>query len=80
MKQNTGLYNGIDKNPDFYFVHSYSMECDDNFVSATCYYGKDFVAAMQKDNILAAQFHPEKSQLNGLRILRNFVTYTETKF
>jgi len=80
IKKPYPLFGNIAGDQNFYFVHSYSMECDDNFVSATCYYGKDFVAAMQKDNILAAQFHPEKSQLNGLRILRNFVTYTETKF
>jgi glutamine amidotransferase len=64
------------KNPTFYFVHSYRMVCDDNeIVIAECEYGIRFPAAVQKDNIFATQFHPEKSQKNGLILLENFVDW-----
>ncbi len=60
----------------FYFVHSYRMICDvSDDVAAACDYGGRFVAAIARDNIFAAQFHPEKSQDSGLHILRNFVEW-----
>jgi len=60
---------------DFYFVHSFHLECDDSYVAAKCNYGYDFVAAIKKENIFATQFHLEKSQHTGLRILENFVEW-----
>lgn len=61
--------------PDFYFVHSYHLKVTDpNDVIATCDYGETFVAAVQKDNIFGTQFHPEKSQKNGVRVLKNFLS------
>lgn len=61
---------------NFYFVHSYHLVCQDaRVISATCEYGQTFVAALQKDNIFGAQFHPEKSQTAGLQVLRNFLSY-----
>lgn len=60
---------------DFYFVHSYIVEpADAAVVAATCAYGETFAAAVQKDNIYGVQFHPEKSQKNGLQVLRNFIS------
>ena len=59
----------------FYFDHSYHMVCDKNCVIATCRAGAEFVAAIRHDNIVATQFHPEKSQRLGLKLLRNFVTF-----
>ncbi|OPX92387.1 MAG: Imidazole glycerol phosphate synthase subunit HisH 1 [Pelotomaculum sp. PtaB.Bin104] len=60
----------------YYFVHSYHMVCNDlSNVIATCDYGINFVAAIQKDNIFATQFHPEKSQKHGLLLLKNFINY-----
>lgn len=60
--------------PDFYFVHSYHLKCrDEADVIATCNYGETFVAAIQKQNIMATQFHPEKSQKNGIQLLKNFL-------
>ena len=56
-----------------YFVHSYAA-ADGDDVIATCDYGGPVVAATARDNVWAAQFHPEKSGANGLQILRNFVT------
>ena len=68
------LFKDLPENPDFYFVHSYRMLppiLDGN--SAICSYGIDFLAAYEKENIFATQFHPEKSQTNGLILLRNFL-------
>ncbi|MCG8637437.1 MAG: imidazole glycerol phosphate synthase subunit HisH [Desulfobacterales bacterium] len=61
------------KTREFYFVHSYCLECPDEFVVAYCDYGEKFPAIIQKDNILAVQFHPEKSREQGLEILKYFV-------
>ncbi|MFH1171409.1 MAG: imidazole glycerol phosphate synthase subunit HisH [bacterium] len=59
--------------PDFYFVHSYRLQCADNEdVLATCTYGETFTAALQHHSIYATQFHPEKSQKNGVQVLKNF--------
>jgi imidazole glycerol-phosphate synthase subunit HisH len=59
-----------------YFVHSYALVCSQtDDVTATCEYGGTFAAAVRKDNLFATQFHPEKSQDNGLRILDNFLTW-----
>lgn len=64
---------GIPDRAYFYFVHSYYVVPEDTGVIATttCY-GTDFVSGIRKDNIFACQFHPEKSQKNGLRLLKNF--------
>lgn len=58
---------------DVYFTHSYYVDgVDPEYVTATCEYGREFVAALEKDNIFATQFHPEKSQKYGLEILKRF--------
>jgi glutamine amidotransferase len=58
---------------DFYFIHSYHLVPEDkNVIAATVNYGIDVVASIQKDNIFATQFHPEKSQTAGLTLLRSF--------
>jgi glutamine amidotransferase len=68
------LFQGLPQNPDFYFVHSYRMLPSDlDGKSAICRYGVDFLAAYENDNIFATQFHPEKSQTNGLMLLKNFL-------
>ncbi len=60
----------------FYFVHSYVLvPKDKNVVVATCQYGEEFAAAIQKENIFGVQFHPEKSQKSGLMLLKNFINY-----
>ena len=67
------LFSGIESR-DFYFVHSYVVEPEDQrATAATCTYGETFAAAVQKDNIFGVQFHPEKSQKSGLAALRNFI-------
>ncbi len=62
----------------FYFVHSYYVVPDDKGVIATTtYYGVEFASSVWKDNIFACQFHPEKSQKLGLKILRKFGNLTK---
>ena len=64
---------GIPDGADFYFVHSYYVKPDDpSVVATTTDYGGEFCSAVWKDNIVATQFHPEKSQEKGLAILKNF--------
>ena len=71
------LFNGIPNGADFYFVHSYCvLSKEKNAESltgvATCNYGGQMVAAIENENINGVQFHPEKSQTNGLKLLENF--------
>ncbi len=56
-----------------YFVHSYAVDCDiDGLAATTTEYGLEFASSVWRDNVFATQFHPEKSQAVGLRILENF--------
>lgn len=69
------LFHGLSDAAYFYFVHSYRMLPDGlNGKMATCLYGTEFLAAYENDNIFATQFHPEKSQTNGLMLLKNFLS------
>lgn len=68
------LFKGIKDGAYVYFVHSYYLKADDpSVVAAQCEYGDLFDAAVEKDNIYACQFHPEKSSDVGLAILKNFL-------
>jgi glutamine amidotransferase len=68
------LFRDIPDDSYMYFVHSYYAEPDDStIVTATTDYGITFAAALWKDNVYAMQFHPEKSQRQGLQILKSFV-------
>lgn len=74
LTQKTPLWTGLPGKPCFYFAHSYVLYPDDDrVVAATTDYGGEFPVAIQKDKIMAIQFHPEKSQQEGLQLLRNFV-------
>ncbi len=66
------LFESIGNSPYVYFVHSYYLETDESVVSAVTEYGKKIQVGVQKDNIFALQFHPEKSGDIGLKILENF--------
>ena len=69
-----GIFKDLPDNPDFYFVHSYRMLPEDlKGRLGLCSYGSDFVAAFENENIFGTQFHPEKSQTNGLLLLKNFL-------
>ncbi len=71
IKRGSELLDGVD-DEYFYFVHSYHAEPEGDVVSATTDYGIEMTAVIEKDNIHATQFHPEKSGEAGLDILRNF--------
>jgi len=68
------LYQGIEKNPDFYFTHSFRMLTNADINSSNCDYGNKFVASFELENLAGVQFHPELSQNNGLKLLNNFIT------
>lgn len=72
-----GLFDGLAPNAMFYFTHSFARcEVVPGTNAAMCKHTADFVAAVQRDNICGVQFHPEKSQANGLRLLANFLRLT----
>jgi imidazole glycerol-phosphate synthase subunit HisH len=74
FSEKKGLFRELGDSSDFYFVHSYRMHVEGmEGRYATCTYGTEFLAAFQVRNICGAQFHPEKSQTNGLLLLRNFL-------
>lgn len=67
------LFDGITDGAEWYFVHSYFVDPSDQQVAATTTtYGIHFVSSVWRDNIVACQFHPEKSQAVGLRLIKNF--------
>lgn len=70
------LFKEIKPNADFYFVHSYQLiPADQSLITATAQYGGTITAAIERGNIFATQFHPEKSQDNGLKLLENFLAW-----
>lgn len=72
----TPLFFNLTTNNSFYFVHSFYMDCKDcKDIAASCHHGFDFTAAVKKENILGTQFHPEKSQDNGIQVLKNFLQW-----
>lgn len=77
VKQNPHpLWENIEQNSRFYFVHSYYAVPDDvSTVSGTSDYPDSFACALAKANIFAVQFHPEKSQAAGLQLLKNFLRW-----
>jgi len=69
----SALFGGLPQETDFYFVHSYRLgEEPPRGISSKCEYGDSFVASWEFNNVFATQFHPEKSQANGLKVLMNF--------
>ena len=82
IKRKIPLFSNILENsqPHYYFDHSYHFVCDEEFISATCNYGKEVVVAIQKENIFGVQFHPEKSQNSGFRLYRGFFEYVKSQF
>ena len=75
QQRTSELFNGIPDNKDFYFVHSYKFQKQDQKQSSELgltSYGQDFISVINEQNIFGVQFHPEKSQSHGLNLLRNF--------
>ena len=74
INQKSKLFSGIENESHFYFVHSFAFDVEnDQFISAKTNYSTEIVSAVEKDNIFGTQFHPEKSQTNGIKLLENFV-------
>ena len=77
FKRRPPVFDGVADGSNVYFVHSYYVKPTDNSVIATTTdYGFEFCSSVWRDNIIATQFHPEKSQTIGLRILKNFAELT----
>ena len=73
LKNNGRLFRGISGNPYVYFVHSYYLKAaEPEIVKASAWYSTTIHASVEKDNVFACQFHPEKSSELGLHILKNF--------
>jgi glutamine amidotransferase len=73
---NQYLFEGLGNNPVFYFVHGFHLKVDKNerdVVTSTCWHGEEIVASVHLSNIMGVQFHPEKSQRAGLKLISNFV-------
>lgn len=74
LMKNSKLFVGLGSQADFYFTHSYRMKhTDQPYAAGICLHGEPFIAAFEKEHICGTQFHPEKSQTNGLFLLRNFI-------
>lgn len=70
------IFKDLKEEARFYFVHSYHLICNnEEDILAKTHYGYDFTSIVRKENILGAQFHPEKSHKFGMNLLRNFVEY-----
>ncbi|MEP6755624.1 MAG: imidazole glycerol phosphate synthase subunit HisH [Chthonomonadales bacterium] len=74
--RNHPVYEGVKKDVDFYFVHSYHFQTpSDEWVIGTTDYGSRVVAAVAKGSVVGFQFHPEKSQAGGIALLENFANW-----
>lgn len=71
------LLEAADAESHFYYDHGYQLVCDELWVTSRSTYGAPFVASVERDNVLGVQFHPEKSQRNGLKMLRRFLQLIE---
>lgn len=72
-KKDHPVYEGLKQDRDFYFVHSFAMQCDDpSDVLGETDYGGPVTAAVSHANVVGFQFHPEKSEASGLKLLENF--------
>ena len=71
------MFGFLHDDKDYYFVHSLHAVCDERFVLAEFEYGNPMVAAVKNDNVVGMQFHPEKSQKNGLAALRSFFNWAQ---
>lgn len=77
LKKECELFDGIDPQSDFYFVHSYFPAPTDDYVIATTRYGIDFCSVHGRKGLWAVQFHPEKSGRPGLQLLKNFYKFCQ---
>lgn len=75
QKKKSALMEGIQENAEFYFVHAYHIQLnDENDALHETLYETSFVSAIEKENIFGVQYHPEKSHDSGLQLIKNFIT------
>lgn len=76
LRRKHPVLEGIKPNRDFYFVHTYAMQTEDDadWIGETVY-GRPFTSIVGRDNVLGFQFHPEKSQTNGMKLIENFCNW-----
>lgn len=76
-KQVSPLLKGLEDNPDFYFVHSFVFNlANPRHMLASTHYGEEFCSVIQYENLFGVQFHPEKSQRTGIKLMKNFLSTT----
>lgn len=75
LQQNNNIFDYLNTDKDFYFVHSLHVVCEEQYVLAKFDYGGKMTAAVYNNNVVGMQFHPEKSQKNGLLALNSFFNW-----
>ena len=76
LKKNHHIFSNIKDKSFFYFVHSYFVDpINESEILSTTNYGCTFTSGVSRDNFVALQFHPEKSSSDGLKVLKNFITW-----
>jgi len=75
LKKSSTIFQTLEDDKNFYFVHSYHVVCPEEYVIGSFEYGKEFTAAVQYKNMVGMQFHPEKSQQNGMKALKQFIEW-----
>jgi len=73
IQRENNIFNGINNNEFFYFVHSYYCRPAEDVTATKTVYDIEFTSSIQKGRLFACQFHPEKSQQAGLKLLQNFI-------
>ena len=73
VKKKSALFDGLDDINDFYFVHSYVLNTKIDYILTETNYENSFCSSLQKENIYGVQFHPEKSQRAGQKLIHNFL-------
>ena len=75
IKKKSNLFKNINDKSHMYFVHSFEfVPNEEQYVTSTINYSKEIVSSLEKNNIFGTQFHPEKSDKDGLKIIENFIT------
>ena len=74
ITQSNSIFKNIGKDPDFYFMHSFiNNDINNPYVTSVCEYGERFISSIEKENITAIQFHPEKSHETGINLLKEWI-------
>lgn len=79
LQKEQSVFDYLHDDKDFYFVHSLWVNCPSEYKLATFDYGVEMTASVQKDNVVGMQFHPEKSQKNGLAAMKSFLDWAQTQ-